>query len=75
MTAELIGALAVILAAIITGLFQRLRRENNGAHKDNADKLDQIADGIESIDEQLDDITEWQEGHQAYHDRKARTPR
>ncbi len=67
MTAELIGALAVILAAVITGLFQRLRRENNGAHKDNADKLDQIADGIESIDDQLDDITDWQEGHDRHH--------
>ncbi len=67
MTTELIGALAVILAAIITGLFQRLRRENNGAHKDNADKLDQIADGIESIDDQLDDITDWQEGHDRHH--------
>ncbi|MBV15506.1 MAG: hypothetical protein CMA52_03205 [Euryarchaeota archaeon] len=75
MTAELIGALAVILAAIITGLFQRLRRENNGAHKETSEKLDEIVGGIESIDEQLDDITEWQEGHQAYHDRKARTPR
>jgi len=67
MTTELIGALAVILAAIITGLFQRLRRENNGAHKDNADKLDQIADGIESIDEALDDITDWQVDHDKLH--------
>ena len=68
MTAELIGAVAVILAAIITGMFGRLRKENNGAHKQTSEKLDEIADGIEHIDEQLDDITEWQVDHQRYHD-------
>ena len=68
MTAELIGALAVIIAAIITGLFGRLRKENNGAHKATSEKLDEIADRIEHIDEQLDDISEWQVDHQRYHD-------
>jgi hypothetical protein len=75
MTAELIGALAVILAAIITGLFGRLRKENNGAHQHTSDKLNEIADGIEHIDAQLDDISTWQTDHQRYHDGKARTPR
>jgi hypothetical protein len=66
----------VILAAIITGLFGRLRRENNGAHRETADKLDNIAESIdELLDELLDDITEWQVDHQRYHDGKARTPR
>jgi hypothetical protein len=70
MTAELIGALAVIVAAIITGLFGRLRKENNGAHQATSEKLDEIAGGIEHIDEQLDDISEWQVDHQRFHDER-----
>ena len=73
MIPELIGAGSLVFAAVITGLFQRMRREN--AHGKAIAKLDDIADTVHEIDEQLDDMAEWQEKHQEFHDRAARTPR
>ena len=59
----------------ITGLFQRMRRENDAAHGEAIAKLDDIATTVHEIDDQLDDLVEWQEDHQKLHDRTARTPR
>ncbi len=75
MIPELIGAGSLVFAAVITGLFQRMRRENENAHGKAIAKLDDIADTVHEIDEQLDDMAEWQEKHQEFHDRAARTPR
>ena len=75
MIPELIGAVGLVFAAIITGLFQRMRRENDTAHGAAIAKLEDIAETVHEIDEQLDDMAEWQEKHQEFHDRAARTPR
>ena len=64
-----------VFAAVITGLFQRMRRENDAAHGAAIAKLEDIAETVHDIDEQLDDMAEWQEKHQEIHDRAARTPR
>ena len=75
MIPELIASLGLVFAAVITGLFQRMRRENNAAHGEAIAKLGDIAETVHEIDEQLDDMAEWQEKHQEIHDRSARTPR
>jgi len=75
MIPELVGALGLVFAALITGLFHRMRRENNAAHGDAIAKLEDIAETVHEIDEQLDEMAEWQEEHQKYHERSARTPR
>ena len=68
MTPEIITAMGVIVAAVITGLFQRLRRENTQAHGRTTDTLRGIADTVERIDGKVDGITEWQEGHERLHE-------
>ena len=75
MIPELIGATGLVLAAIITGTFRTMRRENTEAHGEAIARLDDIATTVHEIDDQLDGITVWQEKHQEFHDRKARTPR
>jgi aspartokinase-like uncharacterized kinase len=72
---ELIGAGGLVFAAVITGIFHRMRRENDAAHGKAIAKLDDIATTVHEIDDQLDDMAEWQEKHQKFHDREARTPR
>jgi hypothetical protein len=68
-------SLGLIVAAAITGVLQRWRNENSAAHGEAIAKLDDIATTVHEIDEQLDDMAEWQEKHQEFHDREARTPR
>ena len=75
MIPELVGALGLIAAAVITGMFRRLRKENGDSHGKALDMLEDISETVHEIDEQLDEVIEWQEEHQKYHDRKARTPR
>ena len=75
MIPELIGAVSFVFAAVITGIFHRMRRENDAAHGEAIAKLDDIATTVHEIDDQLDDMAAWQEKHQELHDRKARTPR
>ena len=75
MIPELIASLGLVFAAVITGLFQRMRRDNDAAHGKAIAKLEDIAETVHEIDEQLDDMAEWQEKHQEIHDRAARTPR
>ncbi len=69
MPPELIGALGVILAAVVTGSFQRMRRENHQAHGRAIAQLDHIATTVEHIDEQVEEIADWQEEHEALHER------
>ena len=74
MIAELVGALGLVFAATITGLIHRMRRDTD-AHGRAIAKPDDIAATVHDIDDQLDDLVDWQEHHQELHDRAARTPR
>ena len=69
MIPELIGAFGVIIAAIVTGFFHRLRQENSQAHGRAIEKLDRIATTVEHIDEAVDEIAEWQTDHEELHER------
>ena len=75
MIPELIGAVGLVFAVVITGIFYRMRRENDAAHGEPIAKLEDIATTVHEIDDQLDDMAAWQEKHQELHDRTARTPR
>ena len=75
MIPELIGAAGLVLAAIITGTFRTMRRENTDAHGAAIAKLEDIATTVHEIDDQLDDMAAWQEKHQELHDRPVQTPR
>ena len=68
MIPELIGAIGVVIAAVITGFAHRIRRENNDAHGRSIEKLDQIAATVTHIDEQVDEIVDWQSDHEALHE-------
>ena len=68
MIPELIGALGVIVAAVVTGSFQRMRRENHEAHGRAIAQLDHIATTVEHIDEAGDEIVEWKVEHEALHE-------
>ena len=75
MIPELIGAVGLVFAVVITGIFHRMRRENEAAHGEAITKLDDIATTVHEIDDQLDDMAAWQEKHQELHDQTVRTPR
>ena len=66
---------SLVFAAAITGIFHRMRRENDAAHGEAIAKLEDIATTVHEIDDQLDDMAVWQEKLQKFHDRAARTPR
>ena len=68
MIPELVGAFGVVIAAIVTGFFHRIRRENNEAHGRSIEKLDRIAATVEHIDEQVDGLVDWQVDHEALHE-------
>ena len=65
---ELIGAIGVVIAAIVTGFFHLIRRENNEAHGRSIEKLDHIAATVTHIDEQVGEMADWQEEHEAFHE-------
>ena len=67
MAAEIIGAVGVILAATITELFRRLRKENTAAHGQNSDTLQKIADTVTHIDEEVCEIRDWVQEHDEMH--------
>ena len=71
MIPELIGAAGLVLAAVITGTFSRMRRENSDAHGRAMVTLNRIATTVDDIDEQLDEITEWQTNNQRFHDERS----
>ena len=67
MAAEIIGAGGVILAAIITELFRRLRKENNVAHGQNSEALQKISETVTHIDEEVSEISDWVKEHEELH--------
>ena len=69
MVPELVGAIGVVIAAIITGFGHRIRAENNDAHGRSLQKLDEIATTVEHIDGQVGGLAEWQQGHERLHER------
>ena len=52
-----------------------MRRENDAVDGEAIAKLEDIATTVHEIDDQLDNMAEWQEKHQEIHDRVARRPR
>ena len=68
MVPELVGAIGVVIAAIITGFGHRIRRENNDAHGRSLQKLDEIAATVDHIDEAVEEIVDWQTDHEALHE-------
>ena len=67
MAAELISAAGLVLAAIVTELFRRLRRENTEAHNQNNGVLKEIAQTVSHIDEEVSEISEWVQEHDELH--------
>ena len=61
MIPELIGAVGLVFAVVITGIFHRMRRENDAAHGEAIAKLEDIVTTVHEIDDQLDDMAAWQE--------------
>ncbi|MBC8364511.1 MAG: hypothetical protein H8E59_05885 [Actinobacteria bacterium] len=68
MIPEAIGAVGLVMAAVVTGLFQRARRENDEAHGRSIEQIERIATTVEHIDEQVDEIAEWQVEHEKLHE-------
>ena len=67
MIAEAIGAVGVILAAVVTELFRRLRKENTVAHGQNSEALKKISETVTHIDEEVSEISEWVQEHEEMH--------
>ena len=67
MIPELIGAGGLVFAAVITGIFHRMRRENDAAHGEAIAKLDDIAETVHEIDEDIEEMAEWQQEHEQLH--------
>ena len=68
MIPEVIGAFGLIVAAVITGVLQRWRTENNHAHGKALEKLDSIAETLDHVDSEIEEIAEWQRDHERVHD-------
>ena len=69
---EMIGAIGLVAAAAVTGIFtliaQRLRRENRTSHDEVVVVLHDISETLESIDDNVTRMDEWQQNHQTWHD-------
>ena len=68
MIPEIIGALGLIVAAAITGVLQRWRTENSDAHGKALQKLDSLAETLDHVDSEIEEIAEWQRDHERVHD-------
>ena len=59
METEVIVALIGGSVTLIVALMELARRQNNRDHASNADKLDRIAEKIETVDSRLGNHIEW----------------
>jgi hypothetical protein len=59
MATEIIVALIGASVTLVVALIEVTRRQNNKDHASNADKLDRIADKIDTIDSRLGNHIEW----------------
>ncbi len=59
MPTEVAVALIGGAVTLIVALLEFMRRQNNKDHASNADKLDRIADKIDTVDSRLGNHIEW----------------
>jgi hypothetical protein len=59
MPVEVVVALIGASVTLIVTLIEVTRRQNNKDHASNADKLDRIADKIDTVDSRLGNHIEW----------------
>jgi hypothetical protein len=59
MPTEVVVALIGASVTLIVTLIEVTRRQNNKDHASNADKLDAIADKIDTVDSRLGNHIEW----------------
>lgn len=59
METEIIVALIGGSVTLIVSMLELARRQNNRDHASNADKLDRIADKIDTVDSRLGNHIEW----------------
>lgn len=59
MPTEVAVALIGGAVTLIVALLELARRQNNKDHASNADKLDRIADKIDTVDSRLGNHIEW----------------
>jgi hypothetical protein len=66
------SAIGLISAAVVTCIFallaQRLRRENRDSHDEVVVVLHDISETLDSIDDNVTRMDEWQQTHQEQHD-------
>lgn len=59
MSDQIVVALIGASVTLIVTLIELTRRQNNKDHASNADKLDRIADKIDTVDSRLGNHIEW----------------
>jgi len=59
MNEQIVVALIGASVTLIVTLIEMTRRQNNKDHASNADKLDAIADKIDTVDSRLGNHIEW----------------
>jgi hypothetical protein len=59
MPTEVVVALIGASVTLIVTLLELTRRQNNKDHASNADKLDRIAEKIDTVDSRLGNHIEW----------------
>ncbi len=74
MTAEWVGAIGLVAAAGVTGLFAligtRLRRENTEQHAANLAKLEAISDDVGEVKTDVREVRSSQQRHLEWHAEK-----
>jgi len=65
--AELISAIGLVSAAAVTGIFSMIASK---ARKENNDQHDTAIQKLDDIQETVSEMSEWQKGHQQFHDNK-----
>ena len=71
MGVEWIGAIGLVAAAVVTGLFsmnlRRLNQDNTEQHNRSIDILDHLTDQVEGVAENVTGLTVWTKVHDEKH--------
>ena len=71
MGVEWIGAIGLVAAAVVTGLFsinlRRLNHDNTEQHNRSIDKLDHLTNKVEDVAEDVTGLTVWTKVHDEKH--------
>ena len=71
MGVEWIGAIGLVAAAVVTGLFsmnlRRHNQDNTEQHNRSIDKLDHLTDQVEGVAENVTGLTVWTKVHDEKH--------